>query len=37
MIAPLVAWLRDAPHTIGLTTPQTHAWTAASGDARTAA
>jgi putative flavoprotein involved in K+ transport len=37
VIAPLVAWLRDAPHTIGLTTPQTHAWATASGDARTAA
>jgi putative flavoprotein involved in K+ transport len=37
VIAPLAAWLRDAPHTIGLTTPQTHAWTTASGDARTAA
>jgi putative flavoprotein involved in K+ transport len=37
VIAPLVAWLRDAPHTIGLTTPQTHAWTSASGNARTAA
>jgi putative flavoprotein involved in K+ transport len=37
VIAPLAAWLRDAPSTIGLTTPQTHAWTTASGDARTAA
>jgi putative flavoprotein involved in K+ transport len=36
VIAPLVAWIRDAPHTIGLTTPQTHAWITASG-ARTAA
>ena len=29
VIAPLVAWIRDAPRTIGLTTPQIHAWTAA--------
>jgi len=37
VVAPLVAWIRDAPRTIGLTTPQTHAWTTASGEARTAA
>jgi putative flavoprotein involved in K+ transport len=30
VVAPLVAWIRDAPRTIGLTTPQVHAWTAAS-------
>jgi putative flavoprotein involved in K+ transport len=30
VIAPLVAWIRDAPRTIGLTTPQTHARAAAS-------
>ena len=29
VIAPLVAWIRDAPRTIGLTTPQIHAWTSA--------
>ena len=37
VIAPLVAWLRDAPRTIGLTAPQIRAWTTASGDARPAA
>jgi putative flavoprotein involved in K+ transport len=30
VIAPLVAWTRDAPRTVGLTTPQIHAWTTAS-------
>ena len=30
VIAPLVAWIRDAPRTIGLTSPQIHAWTTAS-------
>jgi putative flavoprotein involved in K+ transport len=30
VIAPLVAWIRDAPRTIGLTTPQIHTWTSAS-------
>jgi putative flavoprotein involved in K+ transport len=30
VITPLVAWIRDAPRTIGLTTPQIHAWTTAS-------
>jgi putative flavoprotein involved in K+ transport len=30
VIAPLVAWIRDAPRTIGLTTPRIHAWTAAA-------
>lgn len=29
VIAPLVAWIRDAPRTIGLTTPQVRAWTSA--------
>ena len=29
VIAPLVAWIRDAPRTIGLTTAQIHAWTSA--------
>jgi putative flavoprotein involved in K+ transport len=29
VIAPLAAWIRDAPCTIGLTTPQVHAWTSA--------
>ena len=27
--APLAAWVRDAPRTIGLTTPRVHAWTSA--------
>jgi putative flavoprotein involved in K+ transport len=30
VIAPLVALVRDAPRTIGLTTPQIHTWTAAA-------
>ncbi len=30
VIAPLVAWIRDARRTIGLTTPQIHAWTSAN-------
>jgi putative flavoprotein involved in K+ transport len=30
VIAPLVAYVRDAPRTIGLTTPQMHPWTAAA-------
>jgi putative flavoprotein involved in K+ transport len=30
VIAPLVAWVRDAPRTVGLTTPRIHAWTSAS-------
>ena len=29
VIAPLVAWLRDPPGTIGLTTPQVRTWTSA--------
>jgi putative flavoprotein involved in K+ transport len=29
VIAPLVAWIRDSPRTIGLTTAQVHAWTSA--------
>jgi putative flavoprotein involved in K+ transport len=29
VIAPLVAWIRDAPRTIGLTTAQTQNWTSA--------
>jgi putative flavoprotein involved in K+ transport len=29
VIAPLAAWVRDAPRTIGLTTPRVHAWTSA--------
>jgi putative flavoprotein involved in K+ transport len=29
VIAPLAAWIGDAPRTIGLTTPQVHAWTSA--------
>jgi putative flavoprotein involved in K+ transport len=29
VIAPLVAWIRDAPRTIGLTTAQIHAWISA--------
>src|SRR5215469_10095828 len=30
VIAPLTAWIGDAPRTVGLTTPQIHAWTSAS-------
>ena len=30
VIAPLVAWIRDAPRTIGLTVPRIHAWASAS-------
>jgi putative flavoprotein involved in K+ transport len=29
VIAPLAAWIRNAPRTIGLTTAQTHPWTSA--------
>ena len=34
VIAPLAAWIRDAPRTIGLTTPQIHAPPAASAAQR---
>jgi putative flavoprotein involved in K+ transport len=30
VIAPLTAWIGGAPRTVGLTTPQIHAWTSAS-------
>jgi putative flavoprotein involved in K+ transport len=30
VIAPLVAWIHDAPRTVGLTTPQIRAWASAS-------
>jgi putative flavoprotein involved in K+ transport len=30
VIDPLAAWVRDAPRTIGLTTPHIHTWTSAS-------
>ena len=30
VIAPLVAWVRNAPRTIGLTSPRIHAWASAS-------
>ena len=29
VIAPLVAWIRDAPRTVGLTTPKIRGWTSA--------